>query len=81
MNANNNTISLKKQLMDDLNKLDRTDVQEILDFAEFILSRRYKRQKSFRDKDLVSERDPLLKLIGLADVQPFADRIDAELYG
>jgi len=81
MNASRNTMSLKKQLLDDLEKLDRPDVQEILDFAEFILSRRYKRQKSFRDKDLVSERDPLLKLIGLADIQPFADRIDAELYG
>jgi len=43
MNANNNTISLKKRLLDDLEKLDRPDLQKILDFAEFILSRRYKR--------------------------------------
>lgn len=81
MNANNNTISLKKRLLDDLEKLDRPDLQKILDFAEFILSRRYKRWESLQDKNLVSERDPLLKLIGLADVQPFADSIDAELYG
>ena len=81
MSANSNIIGLKKQLLDDLEKLDRPDVQEILDFADFILSRRYKRQQPLRDQDLVPERDPLLKLIGLADVQPFADKIDTELYG
>jgi len=33
------------------------------------------------EQTLDPAKDPILKLIGLVDVEPFADKIDDELYG
>lgn len=70
----------KKRLFEDLDRLPEADVKEILDFAEFILSKRLKGTKALKKK-LDPQKDPILKLMGMADVEPFADKIDLELYG
>jgi len=71
----------KQQLLKNLERLSESDVQEILDFADFIVSRRSRMKKIPSKKKLVPEKDPILKLMGIADVEPFADKIDKELYG
>ncbi len=51
--------------------------QESSDFIEFLL---HKKQASLQSS-LQSGDDPILKLIGDAQTQPFADKIDQQLYG
>lgn len=80
MNINRVT-SYKKKLINSLDKLSEGDMQELLDFAEFIVSRRYRTEKLSHKRKLVPESDPILKLMGIADIAPFADKIDNELYG
>lgn len=60
--------------------------EEAIDFIDYLLSKsraerldRQKETESFEKLD--PAKDPLLKLVGIADVEPFADHIDDELYG
>ena len=69
----------RKQLVQVLDKLPESAVQEIMDFAEFIFAKRIKREKVIQKK--MHAKDPILKLIGMADVEPFADTVEHELYG
>ena len=61
--------------------------EEAIDFIDYLLSKSRSEGPSKRRKvavpseNLDPTKDPLLKLIGIADVEPFADRIDDELYG
>lgn len=73
------TICDKKQLVQVLDKLPESALQEILDFAEFIFTKRYKRRKLVQKR--MPAKDPILRLIGMADVEPFADTVEHELYG
>jgi hypothetical protein len=43
----------KKHLKENLDKLSESDIQEILDFAEFILTKRYKRKKFPQKRSLL----------------------------
>lgn len=72
---------LRNQLLDNLERLSEDDIQEILDFVEFLLTKRNKEKITFQKTGIEPEKDPILKLMGLADVEPFAHRIDQELYG
>lgn len=81
MSSELNTVDLKNQLMDNLERLSEGDIQEILDFVEFLLIKRKKEKIISQRIGLDPEKDPILKLMGLADVEPFAHRIDQELYG
>ena len=74
-------ISDKKRLMENLERLPASDIQEVLDFVEFILIKRYQKKKNLPQKRLDLKKDPILKLMGIADVEPFANKIDQELYG
>lgn len=56
-------------------------MREVLHEADFIVSRRSRMKKIPAKKKLAPEKDPILKLMGIADVEPFADKIDRELYG
>jgi len=58
----------KKRLFEDLERLPKSDVKEILDFAEFILSKRLKGRKVLKNK-LDPQNDPILKFMGMADVE------------
>lgn len=69
----------RKQLVQVLDALPESAVQEIMDFAEFIFAKSCKRKKFIQKK--LHAKDPILKLIGMADVEPFADTVEHELYG
>ena len=74
-----NTVRLKKRVMDNLEKVSENDIQQISDFVEFI---RRRRQRGFLKKTrMLPKMDPILKLMGIASVEPFSDQIDQELYG
>jgi hypothetical protein len=60
--------------------LSKSDVQNILDFSEFLLFKGHKKE-FVRSTELDPKEDPILKIIGIADVEPFANKIDQELYG
>ena len=73
-----NKALVKKAIIDALDELPDEKVEELFDFTEFILSKtRIKRL----DLSLDPDKDPILRLIGLADEEPFADKIDDDLYG
>jgi hypothetical protein len=73
------TIRLKKRVMENLEKVSENDIQQISDFVEFI---RRRRQSGFPKKTrMLPKRDPILKLMGIASVEPFSEQIDQELYG
>lgn len=73
-----NTLRLKKRVIEKLEKVSENDIQEISDFVEFITRRRY---NGLANKTrILSKRDPILKLMGIASVEPFSEQIDQELY-
>ena len=79
MKAIENTIRLKKRVIENIERISESDIQEISDFVEFITIRRYK--GTTKKIKLLPRRDPILKLMGIASVEPFSERIDQELYG
>ncbi len=76
-----NKVALKKQLLNRMEKLTATDIREVIDFVEFLQIKKYKIKTIPEKAKLDSEKDPILKIIGLADVEPFSNKIDQELYG
>ena len=61
-----------------LEDLPEEKVKELLDFTEsLLLSGKTERSESTLDPD----KDPILRLIGLVNEEPFADKIDDDLYG
>jgi hypothetical protein len=68
----------KEKVLAALEELPEEKVKELLDFIEsLLLKEKAKKSEPILDPD----KDPILKLIGLADVEPFADKIDDALYG
>jgi len=80
MNLQTETSILKNRLIKNLGSLSKSDVQNMLDFSEFLLFKGDKK-KRVRSAVLDPRKDPILEIIGIADVEPFADRIDQQLYG
>jgi len=72
-----------RKLLEELEELEciraydlaKTSNDEVIPFEQ--LRKKTKKLKSALDPS----KDPILKLIGLANVEPFADKIDEELYG
>jgi hypothetical protein len=82
MPSNIKTSSFKQRLLKDLEIISDSDIQKIVDFTEFLISRRsIKKKSSARSIPSPQGKDPILKLFGIADVEPFAHKIDKELYG
>lgn len=80
MNLQVETSILKNRLIKNLGSLNKSDVQNVLDFSEFLLFKGNKK-KRVRSTVLDLKKDPILEIIGIADVEPFADSIDQQLYG
>jgi hypothetical protein len=73
------TRTLDKEIfLNALEKLPDENVKELLDFTEFLLLRQQIKKSKLR---IDPDKDPILGLIGLANEEPFADKIDEELYG
>jgi len=73
-----NITKTKDRLFKDLEKVSDTEIREISDFVEFIIKKRHK--KPFKKITRPSKNDPILRLIGIADVEPLSKAIDRELY-
>lgn len=72
--------SLRNRVLENLRKLPERDLKEVLNFTEFILAK-HKKKPTRKAEKLDPKKDPILKLIGMADVEPFAETIEQELYG
>ena len=74
------TSILKDQLIKNLGRLGKSDIQKVLNFSEFLLFKGAKQERACSTV-LDPKKDPILEIIGIADVEPFASNIDQELYG
>ncbi|MHB8581545.1 MAG: hypothetical protein ACYDA4_17005 [Ignavibacteriaceae bacterium] len=86
---------IKENIIKEINKLPEESLKEINDFVSFILAKSIfnRKKRSYhhvpsrqgeilkQSKELDPGKDPLLKIIGIVDVEPFANKIDKELYG
>lgn len=69
-------ILVKERFLSVLEDLPDEKVEELLDFTESLLL-----EEKTQESTLKMDEDPILKLIGLVDEEPFADSIDSDLYG
>ena len=70
---------LRQALLVEVEKLPEDRLREVLDFVRFLIFKStYQVPKMEKTPD--PQQNPLLKLIGSIDVEPFADNIDQELY-
>jgi hypothetical protein len=69
--------SVKDSLLTVIENLPYEKVKELLDFAEFLLTKK----TEVSEMNLDPNKDPILEFIGLDDVESFSDKIDEELYG
>ena len=81
MGRTDGTASSKKRLFETLERVPKKNIPEVLDFVEFLLNRQLKKKAMSRKAHLDPKKDPVLRLMGIADVEPFAKRIDQDLYG
>lgn len=72
---------IKERLIKNIEKLPKSDIQEIFDFVEFLQTKRNRGETTSDKTQFDPEKDPILKIMGIADVEPFANKIDQELYG
>lgn len=74
------TSILKNRVVKNLGKLSKSDVQNVLSFSEYLLFKG-SRKELVNKVVLDPQKDPILEIIGIGDVEPFASKIDQELYG
>lgn len=73
------TKTIREKLLVELEDLPSSSLQEALDFVVYLKAKEGVGERVKAELD--PEADPILGLIGIADVKPFADNIDQELYG
>ena len=73
------TSILKDRLVKNLGKLSKSDVQNVLNFSEYLVFKG-SRKELLNKVALDPKKDPILEIIGIGDVEPFANKIDQELY-
>ena len=74
------TKALKEQLIKELEKLPEVRLREALDFVGYLRVREDNEAARKPPEDLDPKKDPILRLMGIADVEPFSKDIDEELY-
>ena len=80
MDQSTETAILKNRVVETLGKLSKVEIQNVLKFSEFLL-REVDKKRNVPSRSLDPKKDPILRVIGIAEVEPFADEIDQELYG
>jgi len=73
--------TLRERLIEEIDRLPEERLREVLDFVEYILMKEGRRSTPKSSEGLDPEKDPILKLMGIADVEPFSQNIDEQLYG
>jgi hypothetical protein len=74
-------VKVKGKLLKYIKELPESDAFQVLDFIEFLEVKRHKRKNAPKSNKLAVQKDPILKMLGMANVAPFSDKIDQELYG
>jgi len=72
--------SVREDLLKKLDQLSDEGVREVFDFTGYLLSIG-KGGAAWKEKDHQAGDDPILSVIGIADVEPFSSNIDGELSG
>jgi len=72
---------LKERLIEELERLPEDRLREALDFVVYLRTREKNGAATRSPEDLDPQKDPILKLVGIADVEPFSQNIDQDLYG
>jgi len=72
---------LKQKLITRVDRLPEEDLREVIDFAGYLLARRVARPAPESGAALDLKLDPILEIVGSADVEPFAQQVDDLLYG
>jgi len=65
------TKPLKQRVIEELDQLPEDRLREVLDFVGYL---KLKEERETPPRKLDPEKDPILKLIGSVDVEPFAHR-------
>ncbi|MCD6141276.1 DUF2281 domain-containing protein [Candidatus Bipolaricaulota bacterium] len=73
--------ALKERLIEEIGKLPKDRLREVFDFVEYLRTREENGAATKSPEDLDPQQDPILELVGIADVEPFSQNIDEELYG
>jgi len=73
--------ALKERLIEELERLPEDRLREILDFVGYLRTREENGAATKSPEDLDPQQDPILELVGIADVEPFSQSIDHDLYG
>ena len=73
--------ALKERLIEEIGKLPKDCLQEIFDFVGYLRTREENGAARKSPEDLDPQQDAILKLVGIADVEPFSQSIDHDLYG
>lgn len=81
MGPTTNTVNVKGKLLKHIEKLHENEVYEVLEFVEFLQAKQRRPVVYSKKTKLEPKKDPILKILGVADVEPFADKIEQELYG
>ncbi len=73
--------ALKDKLIEQLDRLPEDRVREVLDFVGYLLARERRGKPSGAPDQRDPKGDPLSEFIGMADVEPFSQELDRDLYG
>ena len=74
--------ALKRRLVAEIENLSEDHLPEVLDFVGKLKAKKRAQKLLPKPKrKLDPAKNPLRGLIGMADVEPFAHKIDEELYG
>jgi len=68
-------------LIEELERLPEDRLREALDFVVYLRTREKNGAATRSPEDRDPKKDPILKLVGIADVKAFSQNIDQDLYG
>jgi len=72
---------LKERLIEEIERLPRERLQEVLDFVGYLLSKEQRTQAVAQERELDPAKDSLLQFIGRVSHGSLAKDIDNDLYG
>jgi len=71
----------KSELFREIEQLPNPSLVELQNFIQYLKFKQSSVKVKSERRALSPENDPILRLIGLADVTPFSENIDDTLYG
>jgi hypothetical protein len=72
---------LKNRVLEEIEKLPKSKLQEMLDFVGYLISKDRNAQTTEPEEELDPSQDPILRMVGRVSHGSLAKNIDKELYG